>query len=88
MNNEREVSEKPSQDKPIGTSGDAEPGKKALEHTVLAGSEGEELIEDLLADIDVMYTYARRRGISLSPGLLEDISRLMALTNVHREMAK
>lgn len=58
------------------------------ENTLLAGSDGEDLLQDLLDDIDVMYTYARQRGISLSSVLLGDISRLLVRTKDHREVKK
>ena len=89
MNKEHEVTEKKAQETPIDDSAMVtESAMTTQDETSIAGSEGEELFEDLLADVDVMYTYARRRGIVLAPGLLEDISRLMARKKSHREVNK
>ena len=45
----------------------------------------EGLLKALLADIDVMYSYARQRGITLPPDLLKDISELMVRTKSRQE---
>ena len=47
----------------------------------LAGSRGEPLLQKLIADIDVMYEYARNVGKPLSDALVEDISTLLANTS-------
>lgn len=44
----------------------------------LAGSRGEPLLQELIADIDVMYEFARNVGKPLPAALVEDISKLLA----------
>ena len=51
-------------------------------------SKSEGLLVELSADIDVMYKYARRRGINLPSKLLKDISRLMAPAESQPELSK
>jgi hypothetical protein len=47
----------------------------------LAGSRGEPLLQELIADIDLMYEFARNVGKPLPDALVADISTLLANTS-------